>query len=72
MSRVSVVGVLASQQEVMSPPKDDSLPARLPAQLPAQLPMEPLQAVPHPDLQGECNHPLTGGPLYACSTLLHG
>ncbi|BDA40382.1 probable mediator of DNA damage checkpoint protein 1 at C-terminar half [Coccomyxa sp. Obi] len=87
----ALTGALASQQEVMSPPKEDALPARLagttsapaaaaasapnqaaaaaqaaPKQAaaaattaaaaapgPIQLPMEPLHAVPHPELQAE-------------------
>ncbi len=65
-----VVGAVASQAEVMSPPKEDALPARLadstaasaaaaaPGAGPAPLPMEPFYAVPRPELQGEHNYPL--------------
>ncbi|KAK9916410.1 hypothetical protein WJX75_002264 [Coccomyxa subellipsoidea] len=56
----SLTGAPASQQEVMSPPKEDALPVRLAANtgapaagpgLPQQLPLEPIQESPQTALQ---------------------
>lgn len=56
-----IAGAPASQQEVMSPPKEDALPVRLAANtgapaagpgLPQQLPLEPIQESPQTALQG--------------------